>query len=247
MRVLVTRPEDDARSLVAALEARGHEALVASMLTIAPAPGVEAPLDLGGVQALVFTSANGARVFARLSDERDLPVFAVGDASAAAARDAGFARIESAGGDVDDLARLARERLDPARGALLHAAGSVVAGDLSGVLAAAGFRLRRVVLYETRKVARLSAGAVEALEAGALDAILFFSPRTASAFVSLADEAGVTAACQRVTAFCLSPAVAEAAEAIGWRQVRVAPRPDSAALLELIDATLGEGGGRGEE
>ncbi len=124
MRVLVTRPEDDARSLVAALEARGHEALVAPMLTIAPAPGVEAPLALDGVQALVFTSANGARVFARLSDERDLPVFTVGDASAAAARDAGFARVERAGGDVEDLARLIIMRLAPGDGTLYQAAAS---------------------------------------------------------------------------------------------------------------------------
>ena len=245
MRALITRPREDAEPLAGALEARGIQPMIEPLFTIVPKPDAGVALD--GVQAMLLTSANGARALAAATGRRDLQVLAVGDATAETARGLGFTRVESAGGDVDDLARLARERLDPARGALLHAAGSVVAGDLSGVLAAAGFRLRRVVLYETRKVARLSAGAVEALEAGALDAILFFSPRTASAFVSLADEAGVTAACQRVTAFCLSPAVAEAAEAIGWRQVRVAPRPDSAALLELIDATLGEGGGRGEE
>ena len=74
MRVLVTRPEEDAAALVAALKARGHEALVEPMLTVAPAPGVTPPLDLDGVQALLFTSANGARAFARLSERRDLPV-----------------------------------------------------------------------------------------------------------------------------------------------------------------------------
>ena len=118
MHVLVTRPVEDARSFVAALEARGHEALVEPMLTVAPAQGVKLPLDLTGIQALVVTSANGARVFARLSEARNLPVFAVGDASAAAARAVGFETVESAGGDIADLARLVIGRLDPKDGAL---------------------------------------------------------------------------------------------------------------------------------
>jgi uroporphyrinogen-III synthase len=122
MRVLVTRPEADAAALVAALEARGHEALAQPLLTIEPAVP-EPPLDLAGVQALLFTSANGVRAFADVSQERGLPVFAVGDASAEAARAARFAKVESASGDVEDLARLVKDRLDPGAGPLLHGAG----------------------------------------------------------------------------------------------------------------------------
>ncbi len=80
MRVLVTRPEEDASALAAALAARGFDALVEPMLSVAPAPGVTPPLDLDGVQALLFTSANGVRALARLTERRDLPAFTVGDA-----------------------------------------------------------------------------------------------------------------------------------------------------------------------
>ncbi len=74
MRVLVTRPKEDAAPLAAALAARGHETLVQPLLAIEPRPGAE--IDLAGVQAVAFTSANGARVFAGLSEVRDVPVFA---------------------------------------------------------------------------------------------------------------------------------------------------------------------------
>ena len=239
MRVLVTRPEEDAAALVAALAARGHEALVEPLLTVAPAPGVTAPLDLDGVQALLFTSANGARALARLSERRDLPVFTVGDASAEAARDVGFMTVESAGGKVDDLARLAIERLNPAAGALFQAAASRRAGDLKGALEAAGFTLRREVLYETVPVTDLSNSLRRELKNGQLAAATFFSPRTAETFVGLVEKRGLTGACAETTALCLSAAVAEQLRGLDWRALVVAKRPNQESLLARLDELAG--------
>ena len=90
MRVLITRPREDATPLAAELAALGHETLIEPLLTIVPRRDAE--IDLQDVQALVFTSANGARVFAGLSPRRDLPVYAVGGSTAQAAGGAGTAR-----------------------------------------------------------------------------------------------------------------------------------------------------------
>ena len=143
------------------------------------------PLDLEGVQALLCTSANGVRATAARTTGRDLPVLAVGDATARAARDEGFAQVESARGDVESLARLAKARLDPAAGRLFHAAGSAVAGDLAGDLGSAGFRVERHVLYAAEPVHRTGPDTAEGLYAGTIDAVLFFSPRTAQSFVKV--------------------------------------------------------------
>src|SRR5438477_4058082 len=160
-RALVTRPRAEAVALAEALAARGIEAVIEPLLDIhyrdAPAP------DLAGVQAVLCTSANGVRALARLTREREVALFAVGEASAARARAEGFLRVESAGGNVDDLARLARERRRPEGGRLLHVAGSDVAGDLAGILRESGFAIDRVVLYEARPVSGLSAPAAAAL------------------------------------------------------------------------------------
>jgi uroporphyrinogen-III synthase len=239
MRVLVTRPEEDASTLVAALAARGHEALVEPMLRVAPAPGVAPPLDLDGVQALLFTSANGVRAFARLAERRDLPVFTVGDASAEAARGLGFAAVISAGGKVDDLARLAIDRLDPADGALYQAAASRLAGDLKGALEAAGFTLRREVLYETVPVTDLSASLRLELTTGQVAAATFFSPRTAETFAGLVGELGLSGSCAGTTALCLSEAVAEKLRGLDWRAVLVAERPNQDSLLARLDEFAG--------
>ena len=235
MRVLVTRPKEDASALVAALHARGHEALVESMLTVAAAPGLESPLDLDGVQALLFTSANGVRALARLTERRDLPVFTVGNASAEVATAVGFSAVASADGDVDDLARLAIDRLTPAEGALYQAAASRRAGDLKAALEAAGFTLRREVLYETAPATDLSANLRRELAAGRVAAATFFSPRTAETFAGLIEELGLSGTCAGTTALCLSEAVAEQLRKLEWRALLIAERPTQDSLLARLD------------
>ncbi len=234
MRVLVTRPEEDARSFAAALREEGHEVRLEPLLSVEPLPEAEAPIDLMDVQALVFTSANGVRVLAERTNERGLPTYTVGDATARAARNAGFRDVHSAAGDVETLARLIVRCLDPSAGVIFQAAASVLAGDLQGLLEAAGFQVRRAVLYRTVSRQALSPETIRALASGALDVVTFFSPRTAKQFVELAKDAGIDGALGRLTAVCLSRAVAARVKTVDWADIRVAARPDQAALIAAL-------------
>ena len=238
LRALVTRPRAEAESLAQALAARGIDAIIEPLLEIhyrsEPAP------DLAGVQAILCTSANGVRALARLTDERSVPLFAVGEASAARARDEGFARVESASGSLADLVGLARERLCPDAGRLLHVAGSDVAGDLAGLLRAEGFAVDRAVLYEAHPAAGFSAATVRVLTAGIVDFALFFSPRTAAIFARLAERADVVEALGSVTTISISPAADAALEPFRFRERRVAERPDQPSLLAALDRVLAE-------
>jgi uroporphyrinogen-III synthase len=237
MRLLVTRPREDAESFAAALAARGIETVIEPMLEIVDLPGP--PLTRQDAQAVLFTSVNGVRALQRrnrgdLAEFTDVPVFAVGDASANAARTAGFRQVHSAAGNVETLAALVMARLSPAAGPLLHVAGSQVAGDLAGRLTAAGFVVHRRPLYTARKATALSAGTLEALRHHRIDAVTFFSPRTATAFVTLCREAGALPLLAGTAALCLSRAVALAAGTATWRDIVVAPRPDQEALLGCL-------------
>ena len=73
-----------------------HESVVESLMTIRLRPEAthaSGPF-LDGVQAVLFTSANGVRAFAAATTRRGFRAFAVGDATAAAARAAGFADVD---------------------------------------------------------------------------------------------------------------------------------------------------------
>src|SRR3954471_3946968 len=101
MRLLVTRPRDDAEAFAALLRARGHEAVVAPVMEVHFIPGPLLPCE--GVQAVLATSANGMRALAARTERRDLSVYAVGPQTAEAARVAGFARIIDCDGDSAQL------------------------------------------------------------------------------------------------------------------------------------------------
>lgn len=236
MRALITRPQEDAEGLAHLLRRRGLEVVVEPLLRIVPRHGATVPLD--GVQAVLATSANGVRALAAATPVRDLPVLAVGDASARCARESGFATVLSAAGDADSLAELVRATLRPEDGALVHAAGTAVAGDVTGKLTAAGFRVSRVVLYEAATAEALSDSLAEELVAGKIDLALFFSPRTARTFVNLVRRHGLEACCRAVAVYCLSAAVAAELAGVEWRRLRVADQPDQPSLLAALDADL---------
>ncbi len=235
-RVIVTRPAERAEDLAAELAAAGIEAVIAPMLTVEPleADGVLSP----GVQAALVTSGNGARGLARLTERRDVPVLAVGDATAGIARAAGFTEVETASGDADALVALVVRRCDPALGPLVWVSGEAVSTDIVPVLAARGFRVERRVVYRTAAAEALPAAVAEALRAGAVDGAMFFSSRSAEVFIGLVRGRGLETACGRLSAYCMSDTIAQTASQLPWNAIHVAGEPTKAALL---DAVIGGG------
>ena len=232
MRVLITRPEREATALATALAQRGHAPVIAPLFTLQILhPPADFAAALAACQAVLLTSANGARALAEAGDQRSKPVFAVGDTTATTAEGLGFTSVVSASGDAAALAELVKQRLDPAKGPLVHVAGVDVAGDP----APSGFETRRFALYEARAADALPDSARAALQARALDAATFFSPRAASVFAALVEKAGLADACRSVTAIAISPAVAEPLKALPFHAVQTAARPTRQAVLEEID------------
>jgi len=232
VRILVTRPAADAARTAAALRDRGHDVTVAPLLTLEFFSDTE--LGEGPWAAILVTSANAARAIARHKrrDElRRIPVFAVGQQTAQELGAAGFTDVASAGGDADDLAALVAARLKP-RARLLYPAGEERAGDLAGVLREKNFVVDTVAVYRVAAADRLPAEAATMLRGG-LDAVLHYSRRSAEGFVSASRNSGLLEAALRPTHYCLSAKVAEPLREAGAADVRVAARPDEAALLAL--------------
>ena len=141
---------------------------------------------LAGDETLIFTSRHGVAGFCRLTDRRDLPCYAVGEATAQAARAAGMVAV-ACGGDARALVqRIAR---DGASGPFLHPRGAHVAADIAGALRAAGHDARDTVVYD-QQAQPLSAAARAAL-AGPDPVILpLMSPRSGQLFFAGAGDPG---------------------------------------------------------
>lgn len=224
MRVWVTRASPGAERTADRLRAAGHSPLLSPVMRVKQLP---AALDLEDVAAIAFTSANGVEAFAVRSPRRDLKVFAVGDATAQSARNAGFADVVSAHGDVEALGKLIASATLPENAVVLHPGGRDLAGDLPGATGP-GVTIRQVALYET--MARAPSEALSVLDADGIDAVLLHSSKAARR---------VAAVCApwregRAWYFALSQAVAQPLLEAGYEKVRWAPFPDEAALLKLL-------------
>jgi uroporphyrinogen-III synthase len=241
VRVLVTRPEPDARRTTAVLKARGHEVVNAPLLRIEP---VEAALGDGPFSAVLVTSANAAVGISghpRLAELRGLRVFAVGDRSAMAMRELGFGTVKSASGGVEDLVRLVAQQLavpaqhKPTDAPLLYLAGTERSGDSAGALAGLGLAVRVVAVYRAIAATTLPDAVLNALSG--LEGVLHFSRRSAQAYVTAAQKSGVPQlTLKRPIHFCLSAQVAEPLAAAGAAEIRIAKRPTEADLIDLIAA-----------
>ncbi|MGO8923967.1 MAG: uroporphyrinogen-III synthase [Xanthobacteraceae bacterium] len=233
MRILVTRSQPRAADTALALRELGHEAIIAPLFEIELLSDVDP--KTGPWTAILLTSANGLWGIASFAWDKKwqgIPVFAVGDVSAKAARDMGFVEVASAGGNVNDLANLVAARLQPpAR--LLYLAGEERAGDLAGALRSKNFEVDLVVVYRFLTAQFLPEPAAAAL-AGEIDAVLHFSRASAEDFLKAARNSNLLeAALTKPVHLCLSEQVAAPLREAGAARIQVAAQPTQDALLEL--------------
>jgi uroporphyrinogen-III synthase len=227
MRLLVTRPVDDAGPLAEKLQTLGHEAVIVPLLAIAPKDAVEIPAL--PYQALCTTSANGLLCKADLSTYFQLPFYAIGPQSAAAARQMGFTHVSDKGGNVEGLVQYICKHAKPEAGPLLYLSGAETTGDLEGKLKAHKFSVTRVVVY----VAVPQAVADLAEQISGADGVLLYSPRSAKLWCAEVKEAKAETAASELVHYCLSANVA-ANLPKAWNR-KISKRPDEFGMLLLLD------------
>jgi uroporphyrinogen-III synthase len=227
---LITRTQPGADATAMVLRDLGFDAVAVPAAVIVP---THAGVNIQGVQALLMTSAAAARNTDASPQIRALPVYAVGDATAQAAQDAGFERVISAGGDGATLAVLAADRMKPDDGALLHLRGQEVAGDVTGMLNACGFETRLVEVYQTRDHPDFAVLMREHL-ATPSGQIVFHSPAGARRFAQALTGSAFDLSNWR--AFGISSACLVPLQEFGFAGLISAQRPDEDALIEAVCA-----------
>lgn len=237
MQILLTRPEPAASRFAGLLGKSGHGALIAPLLEIRRRPVTVLPLD--GVQALIATSRNALDAVAQTSNlaaALDLPLFAVGGATAERARELGFATVVRGPGRARALIQVIASMLEPQDGTLLHLAGAVVAEDIRPELELLGFRTDLLVVYDSVAASTLPEAAAKAMTQGSIDAVVLMSPRTAATYARLVARAGLCEAAHDLVHFCISGPTARQLAPLGEVPVRVAAAPTAEDMLALVNA-----------
>ncbi len=243
MAILLTRPRPDIEVTAAALRARGFTVLLAPMLRFEPVAFYDDPEVRYG--ATIVTSANALRAIeAHLAGSRllELPLFAVGEHTAEAARRAGFNHVIVADGDAAALRDLVsasvKAKTLKKTGTLLYLAGADLARDLAGELGERGFYVVTHTTYRMIPVTSLPREACDAFAASKVEAVLHYSRRSVRAFLDAARAAGIEITALALPQCCISDTVAAIVRDAGAPHVMVAQSPDENALFETLSRAL---------
>ena len=224
MHLLVTRPLPAGAATAARLRALGHDVMLIPLMAT-EAVDWEVPDSLP--DAVMLTSAVAARLAGDAAPVQR-PTFAVGAATARAARDAGFVDVRDGGGTAQTL-------LDTVAAAgfasLLHLAGE----DRTPVIVPAGLAVTSRTVYRARLLPLTALPMV--------DWVLLYSPRSAAHFAAEVQRLAVDAA--QISVAAISPATLAAARP-GWRATAVAHQPNEDALLAAIGISCDEGAAKGQ-
>ena len=241
MAVLVTRPHPDDEATAAVLGTRGLEVLRAPMLRFEPV-AFHDDLD-ANYGAVIVTSANALRgIEPYLAGSRllKLPLFAVGQRTAVAARLAGFDRVISADGDAaglrDSVLASARAKELKKASTLLYLAGADLARDLPGELGERGFTVVTQTTYRMVALPSLPTETRAAFAAHDVEAVLHYSRRSARAFIEAVRAAGVEISALSLPQCCFSAGIATVLRDAGAARVLVAASPDEGALFVALES-----------
>jgi uroporphyrinogen-III synthase len=227
--VLVTRPEPGATETASRLDALGYRPVLAPAVRIRP---MRANLpEPAQVAAVLVTS--GQAIQSIPDSYHGARLFAVGDATALRARQAGFATVVSASGDASDLVAAITEAVAP-KATLLLVTGRRLGNALAASLRGAGFSVIRRSVYVPVPVRRLPAPALRTIRSGMLRAALFFSADTATQFTAMIERAALRDCVGNTDAVAISKTAAVPLEGLPWRRILVAARPNQDAMLALL-------------
>lgn len=238
MTALIVRSEPGAGDFVRRLAREGVPAVACPVTTMQPLDTAFAVPE--SAQGVAFTSVNAVRFYAGRGARTDLPAYAVGAATARAARAAGFAIVHNAGSDVRGLESLISGRCRPSQGELVYPTGRDVAGDLGRSLESVGFAVLQTALYEARGAEKLPESAANALHTRTATAVALFSVRNGLEFARLILAAGREDAVSELSVCCISESVAAAfgneRRLPAARRTVVAASPDADAVAAALGA-----------
>lgn len=231
--VLVTRAEPGASATASRLRQLGYTPLMAPAFALRPRmPWPDLAAHTAG--ALAFTSALGVHAFAAHERLRDIPVWAVGDATAAAAHAEGFGVVRAGPGDGQGLAHLMLADPEPPQDTLVtgHSEGAF---DLAAALRSGGLRARFIPTYDAVDTPEPAPKAALALQAPAPVGVLIHSRRAAEV---LARWLRANPARAPIHVAAISASASEPLKGLPWAGVWIAAQPTETALIAALADAL---------
>ena len=185
---------------------------------------LEVQIDMGGIQGLIFTSANSVGTAASMGVDRNLPAYCVGPATTGTAKGAGW-QAQMVGTTAEELVATLL-RLRP-HSPMLHLRGEHSRGNIAERLTESGLTVFEQAVYQQNLLPLTD----EAAEAACGDTPVLaplFSPRTARQF------ADIWIGTAPLWLAAISEATAEPLKTLGYDRLKVAKEPTPKKMRKAV-------------
>lgn len=233
-RLVVTRPKPAAEPILSLLQQQyGDKLPVVLHLPMQVISGIDFPVPTQ-IDAVIFTSANGVLHSAKANIKRSIPVFAVGQATAKAAQQAGFFNITVGPSTAKELVPLILQQCEAlSLHTIIHFSGQHIAFDLVAALQHQQLDAKRVICYQA--MAKPNSFANYQPLSG--DIVLFHSAKALEAFENQVHDTGNDCLLAEMICVTLSERIAQASGA-NWERVYWAEQPTEEALVSLVQHVI---------
>ena len=235
MHVLLTRPYAKSLETKRQLEDIGCRVSIEPVLDISP---VKHSSDIyRNSKALILTSFHASsQISQREKIDKNMAIFAVGEATARPLHDAGFKNIYAAEGNAQSLLPIIRKHFRPEDGLITYLSGWHITQDLAKPLAMDGYDAQRVVIYKANLINNLSPLTKAEIQRQEIDCVILMSNRSARQFCKMGYEAKIFKHLSRITALTMSEEIANNIENIKWKDIKIAQEPSMNSIIESLTA-----------
>lgn len=230
-KIWLTRPVEDSEHFAAELAYHDIPSLIAPVMHVVRKPLTDIPIR---PDAILLTSRHAAHSLNELPMEwQSLPVYCVGASTANYAREYRFKNIVPGTSDIMSLLPRMIATMKPAQ-TLLYLSGEETRADIPSLLMAQDIRVHTLNVYTAVAEGSLPESLTHALQNNEINAVTFFSPRSAAIACRLLKDAGLAHVAPTITAYCLSLNVAQEAGALPWSNLHTCHTPTRRAMREMI-------------
>ncbi|MFV9875889.1 MAG: uroporphyrinogen-III synthase [Rickettsiales endosymbiont of Dermacentor nuttalli] len=238
MVTLITRPQAEALFLQQKLYDMKFNSVIESMFTVVSLAidivALERMFVTNKLQLIVFTSINSIKIFAKLTNIRNILVLTVGKVTAMHAKSLGFEHVITVDKDATEIVTYIRKNFVSSEVMIVYPHGKTISVDIVSILREDNFDVRDIVIYDVLPIQSLSENVIEMINSKYITSVLFFSAETARIFGILAKQAGIVLRLNSVISLSLSSKIASVLEWVPWKNSYVSSIPTEDALLKLL-------------
>jgi uroporphyrinogen-III synthase len=184
--IISTRLNSYPKSIVDQLRNLGFDLISEPLFKVTKIKLDQNKFNRANLQAIIFTSANACSAIINLSLDKNLKIFAIGQASANQLKLAGYNNIFYASKkNAESLKELILQKLDPAKGRIAYFCGESITLDFKSELEKQDFKVDKILSYKLTAIKSLSKKFQEELLSNQISQILLYSKNSAEVFFNL--------------------------------------------------------------